>query len=64
MAFTLKGKKLVGSKLKDKIKWANYPVFQRALTVKGGSGNDVINFKKSKYKNKLYGNNGNDKIPL
>ena len=44
MAFTLKGKnKLIGSKKKDTLKWANYPVFRQTLIVKAGAGNDVIN---------------------
>ena len=64
MAFTFKGKnKLIGSKKKDTLKWANYPVFRRTLVVKAGAGNDTINFKKNKkYKSKLYGEAGNDKI--
>ena len=64
MVFTFKGKnKLIGSKKKDTLKWANYPVFRRTLVVKAGAGNDIINFKKNKkYKSKLYGEAGNDKI--
>ena len=34
----------------------------KGVTINSGAGNDVINFKKSKYKNKLYGQNGNDTI--
>ena len=62
MAFRFKGKKLVGTKKKDKIKWASYPILKRNLTVKAGKGNDVIDFRKSKYKNKLYGEAGKDNI--
>ena len=53
---------LTGTKRKDKITWANSKAWRKAITVKAGNGNDVINFKKSKYKNKLYGEAGNDKI--
>ena len=57
-----KGKKVTGTKKKDKITWVSSKLWKENLTVKAGEGNDVINFKKSKYKNKLYGEAGNDKI--
>jgi hypothetical protein len=57
-----KGKKVTGTKKKDKITWVSQKPWKTNLTVKAGAGNDVINFKKSKYKNKLYGEAGNDKI--
>ena len=57
-----KGKKVLGTKKKDKITWVSSKLWKKNLTVKAGEGNDVINFKKSKYKNKLYGEAGNDKI--
>ena len=62
MAIKPKGKKVTGTKKKDKITWANTKPWKQALTVKAGAGNDVINFKKSNYKNTLYGDAGNDKI--
>ena len=57
-----KGKKVVGTKKKDKITWVSTKPWKKNLTAKAGSGNDVINFKKSKYKNTIYGDAGNDKI--
>ena len=57
-----KGKKVTGTKKKDKITWTSSKPWKKNLTVKAGKGNDVINFKKSKYKNTLYGDAGNDKI--
>ncbi len=61
--FTPKKGKITGTKKTDKITWANLKAWRRALTVNAGAGNDVINFKKSKYKNnKLNGGSGNDKI--
>ena len=57
-----KGKKVTGTKKKDKITWQSTKPWKKALTVKGLAGNDVINFKKSSFKNKLYGGKGNDKI--
>lgn len=62
MAIKPKGKKVTGTKKADKITWASSKAWKKALTVKAGAGNDVINFKKSKYKNNLYGEAGNDKI--
>ena len=62
MAIKPKGKKVTGTKKADKIKWTNSDAWEKALTVKAGAGNDIINFKKSKYKNNLYGDAGNDKI--
>ena len=54
---------LNGTKKNDKITWANSKDWKKAITVNAGNGNDVINFKKSKYKNnKLNGGNGNDII--
>ena len=61
--FTPKKKKITGTKKNDKITWVNKSGWKSALTVNAGNGNDVINFKKSKYKNnKLNGGNGNDAV--
>lgn len=57
-----KGKKVTGTKKKDKITWTSSKPWNRALTVNAGKGNDIINFKKSKFKNTLNGQDGNDKI--
>ena len=57
-----KGKKVTGTKKNDKITWVSQKPWKKNLTVKAGSGNDVVNFKKSKYKNTIYGDKGNDKI--
>ena len=62
MAIKPKGKKVTGTAKADKITWLNSKLWQKSLTVNGLGGNDVINFKKSKYKNKLNGGAGNDKI--
>ncbi len=56
------GSKVTGTKKKDKITWISSSAWKKALTVNAGNGNDVINFKKSKYKNKLNGQNGNDTV--
>ena len=53
---------VTGTKSNDKITWLNSSDWLKALVVNANSGNDVINFKKSKYKNKLNGENGNDSI--
>ena len=59
----IKGKKVTGTKKKDKIVSTGKGVWKKALTVNAGAGNDLINFKKSKAnKNKLYGQAGNDII--
>jgi Ca2+-binding RTX toxin-like protein len=60
--FTPKKKKIKGTNSKDKITWVSKRGWKSTLTVNAGGGSDIINFKKSKYKNKLYGQNGNDKI--
>ena len=57
-----KGKKVTGTSKKDKITWTSSKLWKKNLTVKAGGGNDIINFKKSKYKNTIYGEAGNDKI--
>ena len=49
-----------GSSKKDNISWIS--TWKRGLTVYGKAGKDTLNFKKSKYKNKLYGEKGNDTI--
>ncbi len=54
--------KVTGTKKNDKITWVSSKDWKKALTVNAGAGNDVINFKKSKYKNKLNGQAGNDTI--
>ena len=56
-----KGKKVTGTNKKDKITWTSSKLWKKNLTVKAGGGNDIINFKKSKYKNTIYGDAGNDK---
>ena len=62
MAIKPKGKKVTGTNKADKITWMNSKPWKVGLTVNGLGGNDVINFKKSNYKNKLNGGAGNDKI--
>ena len=64
MAIKPKGKKVTGTKKKDKITWTNSKPWKTNLTVKAGAGNDVINFSKSssKYKHKIYGEAGKDVI--
>ena len=57
-----KGKKVTGTKKKDKIVHTGKGVWKKTLTVKAGAGNDVINFKKSNYKNTIYGEAGKDTI--
>ena len=59
---TPKGKKVTGTNKKDKITWQNKKAWQKALNVYANGGNDVINFAKSKYKNKIYGGKGDDTI--
>ena len=51
-----------GTNNNDTITWISSKDWQRALTVNAGKGNDIINFKKSKYKNTLNGQDGNDVI--
>ena len=60
--FTPKKNKVTGTKKKDKIVWQNKKAWKKALTVNAGKGNDTIDFKKSKYKNTLNGEAGNDVI--
>ena len=64
MAIKPKGKKVTGTKKKDKITWTNSKPWKTNLTVKAGAGDDVINFSKSssKYKHKIYGEAGKDVI--
>jgi Ca2+-binding RTX toxin-like protein len=62
MAIKIKGKKVTGTKKKDKITWQNKKEWKKALIVNAGKGNDVIDFSKSKYKNTLNGQDGNDII--
>ena len=57
-----KGKTVIGTNKKDKIIWANKSAWKKALTVNAGKGNDTIDFSKSKYKNILNGQDGNDII--
>ena len=57
-----KGKKVTGTRKKDKIVSTGKGVWKKALTVKAGAGNDLIDFRKSKYKNTIYGDAGNDII--
>lgn len=51
---------ITGTKKNDKITWASS--WKKKLTVNAGNGNDIINFAKSKYNNKLNGGKGNDVI--
>lgn len=61
--FTVKNGKIKGTSKKDKINWLGQRDWQRPLTVKAGKGNDLINFAASYFnKNKLYGEDGKDKI--
>ena len=54
---------VTGTKKKDTITWQDSSLWRKALTVNAGDGDDIINFKKSKYKNnKLNGGNGKDTI--
>ena len=54
--------KVKGTAKADKIIWTTSKDWAKAVTVNAGAGNDIINFQKSKYKNKLYGEAGNDSI--
>ena len=58
----IKGKNVTGTAGNDKITWLSKSAWKKALTVKADAGNDIINFKKSKYSNKLYGGKGDDTI--
>ena len=60
--YKIKGKKVTGTNKKDKITWVNSKAWKKALTVNAGKGDDIINFKKSKYKNTLNGQDGKDII--
>lgn len=53
---------VTGTARADKITWMTSKDWAKAITVNAGNGNDVINFRKSKYKNRLNGQNGNDTI--
>ena len=53
---------VTGTKKADKITWISSKDWKKALTINAGAGNDKIDFKKSKYKNKLNGQVGNDTI--
>ena len=54
---------ITGTKNNDKITWTNSGLWKKPLTVNASDGSDVVNFKKSTYKNnKLNGGKGNDKI--
>ena len=60
--YTIKGKKVTGTKNKDKITWQNKKVWKKNLTVYGLNGNDTIDFSKSNKSNIFYGGKGNDVI--
>ena len=63
MAFKPDSKGVVkGTDKNDKISWVNSKDWQKALTVNALKGNDTVDFKNSKYKNKLNGNEGNDTL--
>ncbi len=51
---------IAGTAYNDIITWLSS--WKKTITVKGGKGNDSVKFKSSKYKNKLYGDAGNDTI--
>ena len=54
---------VTGTNTADKITWLSSKDWAKALTVNAKSGNDKIDFRKSKYKNnKLNGDAGNDTI--
>lgn len=53
---------ITGTDGNDSITWESSSAWKKALTVNAGAGNDVINFKKSKYNNTIKGNDGKDKI--
>ena len=54
--------KVKGTAKADKITWTTSKDWAKAITVNAGAGNDAIDFRKSKYKNKLFGEAGNDTI--
>ncbi len=62
MAIKPKKNKVTGTKKADKITWLSTKDWKKALTVNAGKGNDVIDFRKSKYKNVLNGQRGKDTI--
>ena len=49
-----------GTKKNDKIVWQNSKEWQKALTVNALAGNDTIDFRKSRFNNKIFGGDGND----
>ena len=51
---------ITGTKNADKITWAKG--WTKTITVNANGGGDTINFNNSKYKNKLYGQDGSDTI--
>lgn len=53
---------VTGTAQKDTITWINEEEWLRALTVNALGGNDIINFKKSKYRNTINGGAGDDTI--
>ncbi|MBO7672347.1 hypothetical protein J6S88_02945 [bacterium] len=53
---------ITGTAQADRITWTSARDWMRALTVNAGKGNDIIDFRKSRYSNKLNGQDGNDKI--
>ena len=59
---TANSKKVKGTKKKDTITWKSSSAQYKSITVYGNNGSDTIDFKKSKYKNKLNGGNGDDSI--
>ena len=59
---TPKGEKVTGTKKKDIIISTGKGVWKKALAVNAGKGNDLIDFRKSKAKNILNGEAGNDTI--
>ena len=53
---------ITGTKKADKITWLSSKDWKKLLTVNANAGNDKIDFRKSKYKNRLNGAAGNDTI--
>ena len=58
--FKIKGKKITGTKKKDKIVWQKS--WKKNLTVNSLAGNDTIDFTKSKKTNTFIGGKGKDII--
>lgn len=53
---------VTGTSKADRITWMSTKDWAKAITVNAGKGNDVIDFRKSRYRNRLNGQDGNDTI--